>query len=196
MGRSRVAGLSGRDLKKVAEELGNLVHPQIPVQEDFLEAIAKVRGKGSTDTDEDASWETLVVKPEVKETLQTYCAILSDFESFKKQGITVPDGLLLYGPPGTGKTQIARTLANESDLGFIGCTTTDLKAGYIGQSAMKVREVFDRARSQAPCILFIDELDTVAPRRGSNLDYFSEEIIGQLLQELSGIKPQLTPIFL
>jgi transitional endoplasmic reticulum ATPase len=105
--------------------------------------------------------------------------------------------LLLYGPPGTGKTQIGRTLANETGLRFIAASTADLKAGYVGQSGQKVRELFERARESSPCILFIDELDIVAPARGfgSGNDQFTQEIVGQLLQEMDGAKATKQDVF-
>ena len=86
-------------------------------------------------------------------------------------------------------------MANESGLSFIGATTADLKGQYTGESGQRVKDVFERARSQAPCILFIDELDIVAPMRGSESDAFTKEIVGQLLQELDGIKAQEGDVF-
>ena len=111
-----------------------------------------------------------------------------------KRGLNVPKGLLLYGPPGTGKTQIARTLANETGLKFLAATTADLKAGYIGQSGQRVKELFERAREAAPCLVFLDELDILTPVRGGGND-FTQEIVGQLLQEMDGVKAQPQAVF-
>jgi SpoVK/Ycf46/Vps4 family AAA+-type ATPase len=139
--------------------------------------------------DQGASWESLVLSQDVLEKLQTLCESLRQVEEFTAQGFEVPKGALLYGPPGTGKTQIARTLANEGGIPFIAASTADLKAGFIGQSGQKVREIFEMARGRAPCILFIDEIETVAPARGgSRADTYTAEIVTQLLQEMDGIK--------
>jgi transitional endoplasmic reticulum ATPase len=103
---------------------------------------------------------------------------------------------LLYGPPGTGKTQIARTIANESGLPFLAASTADIKAGFIGQSGQKVRELFERARGKAPCVLFIDEIESVVPSRdGRGGDQFTSEIVTQMLQELDGVKKSERHVF-
>ncbi len=90
-----------------------------------------------------------MLSADILDKLQTLCTSLRNTEEFKAQGFEVPKGALLYGPPGTGKTQIARTLANESGLPFIAATTADMKAGFVGQSGQKVRELFERARPRA-----------------------------------------------
>jgi SpoVK/Ycf46/Vps4 family AAA+-type ATPase len=88
-------------------------------------------------------------------------------------------------------------LANETGLKFIAASTADMKAGWVGQSGQKVRELFERAREAAPCLLFIDELDIVAPARGAggSSDQFTQEIVGQLLQEMDGVKAQTQSVF-
>jgi transitional endoplasmic reticulum ATPase len=80
-------------------------------------------------------------------------------------------------------------------LSFIGCTTSEIKQGWIGHSAQKIREIFTRARSQAPCILFIDELDIIAPTRGTYHDTIATEIVGELTQQLDGIRPDGPAVF-
>jgi len=113
-------------------------------------------------------------------------------------GVSIPRSLLLAGPSGVGKTQVARTLANESGLTFIAATTADVKANYLGQSGNRVKLLFERARSSAPAILFLDELDVIAPDRavsGGN-DQLTDEIVGQLLQEMDGISARDGHVFL
>jgi hypothetical protein len=107
-----------------------------------------------------------------------------------------PRGLLLTGPPGTDKTQIARTLANEGGLGFLAATTADVKANFLGQSGNRVKQLFERARANAPVILFLDELDIIAPARSGSNDALTDEIVGQLLQELDGIQSRDSEVFL
>jgi SpoVK/Ycf46/Vps4 family AAA+-type ATPase len=155
----------------------------------WREATAKLAKAGSESVDDSARWDSLILAEHTLDTLKTICDSLRHLEVLKAQGLEVPRGALLYGPPGTGKTQIARTLANESGLAFLAATTADVKAGYVGQSGQKVRELFERARGKAPCILFIDEVEAVAPERGgSGSDQFTNEIVTQLLQELDGVK--------
>ena len=181
-------GFSGRNLSRLASDV--CVRAQsdgIITEALWRDAIKRLRPSEAVDAG--ASWDSLILAPETLSKLKGVCEALRHVETLRKQGVPVPKGALLYGPPGTGKTQIARTLANESGLAFIAAATADLKAGFIGQSVQKVRELFDRARGRAPCILFIDEIDAIAPARGgSGSDTFTVEIVNQLLQEMDGIK--------
>jgi SpoVK/Ycf46/Vps4 family AAA+-type ATPase len=107
----------------------------------------------------------------------------------------VSNGILLEGPPGVGKTQIARTMANEVGLSFIKATPADIRGLYLGHSSANVKNLFEKARSIAPAILFIDEIDLIAPARGTDVDATSKETIGQLLQEMDGIKSSQSHVF-
>ncbi len=101
----------------------------------------------------------------------------------------MPKGILLFGPPGTGKTLLAKALANESQTNFISIKGPELISKYIGESEKRLREVFRKAKQASPCIIFIDELDAVAPVRGSRNDSgVSERFVSQLLTELDGIE--------
>jgi transitional endoplasmic reticulum ATPase len=95
-----------------------------------------------------------------------------------------------------GKTEIGRTLANESGLGFLAATTADVKANFLGQSGNRVKQLFERARANAPVILFLDELDIIAPARMGGNDPLTDEIVGQLLQELDGIQSRDSEVLL
>ena len=188
-------GMSGREIETLA---GRLAREQSGVQitnELLLHYTQAFRKQGSTQTDTSAVWDKLILSETVLKELKNMAGMLTHAEAFIKRGINVPKGLLLYGPPGTGKTQIARTLANETGLRFIAASTADMKAGFVGQSGQKVRELFERAREVAPCLLFLDELDIVAPARGSGGDQFTQEIVGQLLQEMDGVKAHSQHVF-
>lgn len=188
-------GFSGRDLRNLASFVKQETYPNAPSADALRVVIERMRKRLSTGVDPNARWETLVLDSDLRRRLQGICSMLKNADALTSQGIDVPKTLLLHGSPGTGKTQIARTLANESKLQFIGVTTSELKAPYLGQSAQRVRQVFARARSQAPTILFIDEIDTVASSRGSQ-DVTAQEIVGELLQQLDGIKMDPARIFL
>ncbi len=103
--------------------------------------------------------------------------------------IRPPKGILLYGPPGTGKTLLAKAVANESSANFISVRGPQLLSKWVGESEKAVREVFKKARQVSPSIIFLDELDAIAPIRGTEFgSKTSERVINQLLTELDGIE--------
>jgi len=191
--RRATNGLSGRDLRTVAKKLIAAGTEQIDIAA-IKKAVEKVRGRGATQT-EDCSWDSVVLDSSTLQSLKTVCGMLENAEVLARQGISLPRAILLHGPPGTGKTQVARTIASECRINFISATTADIKAGFIGQSGQKVKEVFERARSNSPCVLYIDEIDVLAPARGDG-DSFTGEIIGQLLQEMDGAKKSEGHVFI
>src|SRR5713226_8578094 len=111
-------------------------------------------------------------------------------EVFKQVGVEPPKGILLFGPPGCGKTMLARAVATESEANFISIKGPELFSKWVGESEKAIREVFRRGRTAAPSIVFFDELDSVASRRGTGLDDgdASERVISQLLTEMDGIE--------
>ncbi|MBU3967606.1 MAG: CDC48 family AAA ATPase [Euryarchaeota archaeon] len=110
-------------------------------------------------------------------------------EKFLKMGIQPPKGILLYGPPGTGKTLLAKAVANESSANFISVRGPQLLSKWVGESEKAIREVFKKARQVSPSILFLDELDAIAPVRGMDAgSRTSEKVVNQLLTELDGIE--------
>lgn len=188
-------GMSGRELDSLAGRLARELRGAPLSEAKLLELTRDFRAQGSSVTDAEASWESLVIPEATLKELKATTYLLRQAEAAMQRGLQVPRGVLLYGPPGTGKTQIARTLAQESSLTFIAATTADLKAGFVGQSGQKVKELFARARESSPCLLFLDEIDVVATTRGSDSQDFSQEIVGQLLQELDGAKLQAQHVF-
>ena len=117
-------------------------------------ASKKPRMAGNTLADKEATWKTLVLDTQTEKILQTLCTLLRNVAAWKVRGVSVPTGILLSSPPGIGKTQIARTLANESELSFVAASTADLKANFLGQSANRVKNLFERVRASAPAICF------------------------------------------
>jgi transitional endoplasmic reticulum ATPase len=106
---------------------------------------------------------------------------------FAETNTDPPSGVLLYGPPGTGKTMLARALAGESDVNFIHVDGPELIDKYVGESEKAVREVFERARQASPSIVFFDEVDAIAGRRGEGGHEVTERVVSQLLTELDGL---------
>lgn len=107
---------------------------------------------------------------------------------FKEMGIRPARGILLYGPPGTGKTLIAKALANDCGANFISIKGPELRSKWFGESEEKIRFIFDTARKVAPCIIFFDELDALAPIRGTDASGLTESLVNQLLAEMDGIE--------
>ena len=107
-------------------------------------------------------------------------------ELFKMLGVQASSGVLLWGPPGCGKTLLAKAVANESRANFISVKGPELLNKYVGESERSVRQVFSRARTSAPCVIFFDELDALVPRRDDTLSEASSRVVNTLLTELDG----------
>jgi len=114
--------------------------------------------------------------------------ILNYFIRFKAYNTNPPAGVLLYGPPGCGKTLLAKAVANESRANFISIKGPELLNKYVGESERAIRELFRRARSSAPCVIFFDEIDSICPKRGSDSNQVTERVVNQLLTELDGME--------
>jgi transitional endoplasmic reticulum ATPase len=114
---------------------------------------------------------------------------LSKPEIFKRMGITPPTGILLYGPPGTGKTLLAKAIANESKANFISIKGPEVMSKWVGESEKAVRELFKKAKQVAPTIVFLDEIDAIAPRRGAySGSHVTESVVNQILTSIDGLE--------
>ena len=159
--------------------------------QDFLTAVPKVQPSAKREgfaTIPDTTWAHIGALHEVREQLEM--AIVEPIkrpESFARLGLTTPAGVLLWGPPGCGKTLLAKAVANESKANFISIKGPELLNKYVGESERAVRQVFERARSSIPCILFFDELDALVPKREDSLSEASSKVVNTLLTELDGM---------
>jgi len=138
----------------------------------------------------DIRWEEVGGLKEVKQELMEAVEWpLKYSRLFRRANITPPKGILLYGPPGSGKTLIAKAVANESEANFISVKGPELLSKWVGESEKGVREIFRKAKQAAPCIVFFDEIDALAPVRGSGAgDPVTERVVSQILTEMDGIE--------
>ncbi|MBS3748938.1 MAG: CDC48 family AAA ATPase [Candidatus Thermoplasmatota archaeon] len=136
------------------------------------------------------SWKDVGGLADVKQQLMESVEWpLSQPEVFKRLGINAPRGILLYGPPGTGKTLLAKAVANESDANFISIKGPEVMSKWVGESEKAVRELFKKAKQVAPSIVFLDELDAIAPRRGAySGSHVTESVVNQLLTSVDGLE--------
>jgi transitional endoplasmic reticulum ATPase len=126
------------------------------------------------------------VKQSLKEAVEWP---LTQPEVFKRMGIHAPRGILLYGPPGTGKTLLAKAVAHESKANFISIKGPEVLSKWVGESEKAVRELFKKARQVAPTIVFLDEIDSIAPRRGTfEGSHVTESVVNQLLTSIDGLE--------
>jgi transitional endoplasmic reticulum ATPase len=109
-------------------------------------------------------------------------------ELFKRLGIDPPKGILLYGPPGTGKTLLAKAVANETDAYFIAINGPEIMSKFYGESEQRLREIFEEAKEHAPAIIFIDEIDAIAPKREEVTGEVEKRVVAQLLALMDGLE--------
>ncbi|NXC62932.1 NVL protein, partial [Aleadryas rufinucha] len=159
---------------------------------DFIVALSSVQPSAKREgfvTIPDVTWADIGALEDVREELtMAILAPVQNPEQFKALGLTTPAGVLLAGPPGCGKTLLAKAVANESGLNFISVKGPELLNMYVGESERAVRQVFQRARNSAPCVIFFDEVDALCPRRSDRESGASVRVVNQLLTEMDGLE--------
>ncbi|MGH9996450.1 MAG: AAA family ATPase, partial [Nitrososphaeraceae archaeon] len=207
-------GFVGADLEMVAKEAAmrslrriipeiNLKESKIPIDilnkikitnQDFDDALKEVHPSAMREVlvqKPNIEWKDIGglynIKEELKEAIEWP---LKHADLFSKAAIKPPKGILLYGPPGTGKTLLAKAVASTSEANFISIKGPELLSKWVGESEKGVREIFRKARQAAPCIIFFDEIDAIAPKRGGDFgdSHVTERLISQLLTELDGLE--------
>ena len=128
------------------------------------------------------------LKEEVKKVREMIEIPLKRPELFERLGISPPKGVLMHGPPGTGKTLLAKAVANESDAYFITINGPEIMSKYVGGSEERLREIFEEAEENAPSIVFIDEIDAIAPKREEVTGEVERRTVAQLLTLMDGLK--------
>jgi transitional endoplasmic reticulum ATPase len=134
------------------------------------------------------TWNDLILAPKTKRELRQMQLMLERPDLAQELGVDPPTGILLKGAPGTGKTTIARVLANEAKCKFYSITPADINQMYVGESEKRVRDLFSKARTNAPSIIFIDEIDALLPERSGGVAIHSDKVVNQFLQEMDGMK--------
>jgi transitional endoplasmic reticulum ATPase len=167
----------------------------IVTMQDFMDVIKEMEPSAMREVFvevPDVKWDDIGGLLSIKQELQEAVEWPLKYQGvFAYADAIPPKGILLYGPPGTGKTLIAKAAANESEANFISIKGPELLSKWVGESEKGVREVFRKARQAAPCIIFFDEVDAIAPRRGGGLggdSHVTERLISQLLTELDGLE--------
>jgi len=152
-------------------------------------SFGKSRAKMSTDTDRKITFENVAGLQEEKEELEEIVDFLKSPKKYIQVGARIPKGVLLVGPPGTGKTLLAKAVAGEAGVPFFSISGSDFVEMFVGVGASRVRDLFEEAKKNAPCIIFIDEIDAVARRRGTGMGGGHDEreqTLNQLLVEMDG----------
>lgn len=211
---SRTHGFVGADLHALCREAAmkalrrylpkiNLDEEEIPqdvldqlevTNEDFLGALREIQPTAVREVFieiPNVRWSDIGGLQEVKDTLiEVVEWPLKRPETFTRLGISPPKGVLIYGPPGAGKTLLARAVATESEANFISVKGPELLSKWVGESEKAVREIFRKARTAAPAIIFFDEIDAIAPTRGTGAgdSHVTERVISQLLTEMDGLE--------
>ncbi|MBM3233997.1 CDC48 family AAA ATPase [Candidatus Pacearchaeota archaeon] len=189
-------------LRKVLPKLNLKEDQEIPeevlkdlkvTRKDFYEALKIVRPSAMREVlveTPNISWNDVGGLDKVKQELKEAVEWPMRFpDSFTRMGIRPPRGILLYGPPGTGKTLLAKAVAKESEANFIQVKGPELLSMWVGKSEEGVRKIFERARQVSPCVVFFDEIDSLASRRGLEAgSRVHDQVLNQLLAEMDGLE--------
>ena len=207
-------GFVGADLESLAKESAmnalRRVRPQLDLEQDeidagvldslevterdFKEALKGIQPSAMREVFvevPDVTWDQVGGLDDTKERLRETIQWPLDYpDVFEQMDLNAPKGVLLYGPPGTGKTLMAKAVANEAQSNFISIKGPELLNKYVGESEKGVREVFEKARSNAPTVIFFDEIDSIAGERGQRMgdSGVGERVVSQLLTELDGLE--------
>ena len=203
-------GFVGADLASLAREAGmrclrrniegfDLDKP-IPIDllaqlkvnmEDFTNALTEIEPSGMREVLVDVpkvEWSDVGGLESVKSEIREVFIPTEDKKAFERLGIRPPKGILFYGPPGTGKTLIAKAVANESGANFICINGPEIASKWMGETEKAIRQIFKRAKQMSPCIIFFDEIDSIAPKRGAGDSTAWERAVNQLLTSMDGVE--------
>jgi len=188
--RRLIPDLNMREDEEIPEEV---LKKLVVKMSDFMESLRVVRPSALREVlieIPNVTWKDVGGLKEVKqELIEAVEWPLKHRAAFDRLGVSPPKGVLLYGPPGTGKTLLAKAVAHESEANFILVKGPEMLSKWVGESEKAVRKIFEKARQTAPSIIFFDEIDSIAPRRGAGGDHqVTERVVNQLLTEMDGLQ--------
>lgn len=185
--------LQALDRRAEAEEMARRAKQLDPENGNYATLAQSFKQERQTikpeNTGEPLTWNDIILPAKTKRELRQMQLMLEKPDLARELGVQPPTGILLKGPPGTGKTTVARILANESHCSFFSITPADVQQMYVGESEKRVRDLFAKARTSAPSIIFIDEIDALLTIRQGGVAIHSDKVVNQFLQEMDGLHP-------
>ncbi|MBE6514391.1 MAG: AAA family ATPase [Thermoplasmata archaeon] len=177
-------------------DLDKPVPPQVleamkVTMDDFMDALGEIEPSGMREVTVEipkVTWGDIGGLDSVRSRLDEVIATEDGNEAFDRLGIKPGKGILLYGPPGTGKTLIAKAVANAAGCNFITVNGPEIASKWLGESERAVRQIFKRGKQLSPCIIFFDEIDSIAPIRGSGDSQAWERVVAQILTSIDGVE--------
>jgi transitional endoplasmic reticulum ATPase len=187
--------LDDKDFSYDDDEISSEIIQKIKItDEDFKDALKEVRPSALREVQvqtPNIKWQDVGGLDKLIEELREAAEWPIKYkDAYDYVDVEAPKGILLHGPPGTGKTLIAKALAGETEFNFISIKGPELLSKWVGESEKGVREIFRKARQAAPCIIFLDEVDALVPRRGSSGSdsHVTENVVSQILTEIDGLE--------
>jgi len=160
----------------------------------FSSEKKKIDDTNSDNNKPNVTFKDVAGLDEIKEELQEIIDFINNSEKYIRMGAKIPRGILFYGPPGTGKTLLAKALAGETNSTFLYASGSEFVEKYVGVGAKRVRTLFEKAKKEAPSIVFIDEIDAIGSRRNSDSNNEKDQTLNQLLVEMDGFYKAQTVI--
>ncbi|KAL5795535.1 hypothetical protein ACOSQ2_000355 [Xanthoceras sorbifolium] len=193
---------SSPEVKSLQDNKSSNAAPQIKGKEELAKALdrSKKRNASALGTPKvpNVKWEDVGGLEDVKKSILDTVQLPLLHKDLFSSGLRKRSGVLLYGPPGTGKTLLAKAVATECSLNFLSVKGPELINMYIGESEKNVRDIFQKARSARPCVIFFDELDSLAPARGASGDSggVMDRVVSQMLAEIDGLNDSTQDLFI
>lgn len=172
-----------------------IYHNSLKEKAQLMPSILSLEKDNQKERDKpDVSFNDVAGLEEIKEELQETIDFINNSFKYKKMGAKIPKGILFHGPPGTGKTLLAKAVAGETNSTFLYASGSEFVEKYVGVGAKRVRTLFERAKKEAPSIIFIDEIDAIGTKRNSESNNEKDQTLNQLLVELDGFNTNETVI--